>query len=92
MRGRHKTYTIELSEREYQHLRHIAASYTRPYREVQRAKTILCYAEHPDWTDDQVAQAVAASPRTVRTWRRRWQEQQTLDDSPRSGRPRVFSP
>jgi hypothetical protein len=30
--------------------------------------------------------------RVVRHWRRRWSERRSIDDLPRPGRPRVFSP
>jgi transposase len=92
MCGRKKTYTVDLSEPEYQMLQSLARSQTQPYRDVQRARALVACADHPDWSDDQVAAHIGASPRMVRRWRKRWRETHSLQDAPRSGRPRVFSP
>ncbi|MCL6539817.1 MAG: helix-turn-helix domain-containing protein [Roseiflexus sp.] len=57
-----------------------------------RARIVLAAHDHPDWSNQQIAQAVGTSDRIVRKWRRRWTETHSLDDAPRSGAPRRFSP
>ncbi len=56
-----------------------------------RARIILAADEHPDWTNQHIAQEVGCTDRTVRTWRRQWVERHNLADLPRSGAPRRFS-
>ena len=92
MRGRKKTYEIELNETEVAQLRRVVASRKSSQSEVRRAKVVLTCWEHPDWTDEQVASAVSCSAGMVRKWRKRWGETHSLQEAPRSGRPRVFSP
>lgn len=92
MRGRKRTYVVELQESEELGLRQLVLGRNSPQGEVQRAKVILAFAEHPDWTDDRVAATVGCSARMVRKWRKRWSQTRSLKEAPRSGRPRVFSP
>ena len=92
MRGRKKTHVIELQEPTGVQLRQIVASRTRAYSEVQRAQIILLCGVHPDWTDTQVAAALACSPSMVWKWRKRWRETRSLQEAPRSGRPRRLPP
>jgi hypothetical protein len=40
----------------------------------------------------QIAQEASTVDRVVRHWRRRWSETRSIEDLPRSGRPRVLSP
>jgi len=90
MRGRKKTYVIELSGPTMVQLRQVVASRTRAHSEVQRAKIILVFGTHPDWTDAQVASALECSPSMVRKWRKRWRETHSVQEAPRSGRPPRF--
>jgi hypothetical protein len=92
MRGRKKTYTVTFSDTEDQTMRATAASLTQPYRDVQRARALVTCADHPDWPDDQVAAQIGVSARMVRAWRKRWCATHSIQEAPRSGRPRVFSP
>ncbi|NJP05966.1 MAG: helix-turn-helix domain-containing protein [Chloroflexaceae bacterium] len=91
MRGRKKTYTVTFSDTEDQTIRATAASLSQPYRDVQRARALVMCADHPDWSDAQVAAQIGVSDRMVRAWRKRWCETRSIQEAPRSGRPRVFS-
>lgn len=83
---------ITLTEAERTALEHRAACYTRPHREVLRAKLILLAAEGQ--TNAEIGRRLEISDRAVRRWRRRFDEQRLegLDDRPRSGRPSRFPP
>src|SRR5271165_4254130 len=89
---RHSPYPIVLSAEERRTLTTRATQYTRPYFEVQRAKMILLAAE--DWTNDAIAHRLHTRREVVSLWRKRFYADRVagLDDRPRSGRPRVFSP
>jgi hypothetical protein len=89
---RQSPYPIVLSAEELRTLRARASKYTRPFFEVQRAKMILLAAE--GWSNEAVAQSLRTRREVVSLWRKRFFEQRLagLEDQPRSGRPRVFSP
>jgi transposase len=69
-----------------------ASSRSEPYRKVQRARAILLAAEGKTSTD--IAREVDLSRRMVSVWRQRYASAGLagLEDQPRSGRPRVYSP
>lgn len=92
MRGRKKTYAIELPEHTAAQLHQVMAARKRARSEVQRAHIILLCGAHPDWTDAQVAAALTCSPSMVRKWRKRWRETRSVQEAPRSGRPRRLPP
>jgi hypothetical protein len=89
---RHSPHAIVLSPEERQVLTARAAQYTRPYFEVQRAQMILLAAE--GWHNAAIADRVQTRREVVSIWRKRFHVERLagLDDRPRSGRPRVFSP
>ena len=89
---RSSPYRIVLSAEEKRTLTARAGQYTRPYFEVQRAKMILLAAE--GWANDAIARTLGTRREVVSIWRKRFFEQRLagLEDQPRSGRPRVFSP
>ena len=73
--------------------RRIAAQRAAPLRAVLRARLTLALAEDPTASHGQIAARCGLDRDTVYKWRRRWAEQGwSLDDAPRSGRPRAFSP
>lgn len=90
--ARPSLYPIELSEDEEQELRHRAARYTLPYREVQRAKIVLMAAEGLE--NGEIARRLEVRVDTVRKWRKRFFEQRLagLDEAPGRGRKPAFSP
>jgi len=85
-------YRVELSEDERVELEHRAACYSRPHREVQRAKLVLYAAEGIDNTE--IARRLDLRPEVVGRWRRRFCEERLegLSDRKRAGRPRRFPP
>jgi hypothetical protein len=89
---RQSPYRIVLTAEEARTLRARAAEYTRPYCEVVRAKMLLLAAE--GWTNDAIARRLATRREVVSLWRKRFFERRLagLEDAPRSGRPRAFSP
>jgi DNA-directed RNA polymerase sigma subunit (sigma70/sigma32) len=85
-------YEVVLSEAERAELEHRAACYTRPHREVLRAKLVLLAAEGK--TNVEIGERLGISREAVGRWRRRFCKQrlERLEDRARSGRPRRFPP
>jgi hypothetical protein len=83
---------IVLEECERGELVHRAACYTRPHREVLRAKLVLLAAE--GHSNAEIARRLGMSTKAVGRWRGRFHEQRVagLEDQARSGRPRCFPP
>lgn len=83
---------IVLTVEERCELEHVAACYTRPHKEVQRAKLVLCAAE--GMTNVEIGRRLDMNPIVVGRWRRRFAAERLegLKDKPRSGRPRRFPP
>src|SRR6476661_3795693 len=83
---------LKITEVEERELRRLAAQYTRPYREVIRAKLVLLAAR--GLTDSEIAARLDCTDRMVAKWRRRFTVEGLagLDERPRPGRPRSFSP
>lgn len=92
MRGPKPQYPIQLVDNEIADLRQLLNSRNAPQGKVKRAKIILSAHEHPEWSNQDIARDVACSDRMVRKWRRRWDETKSLEDLPRPGAPRRFSP
>ena len=85
-------YEINLSAEERAELEHRAACYTRPHREVLRAKLVLMAADGE--TNTEIGERLGISREAVGRWRRRFCEERLdgLSDRARSGRPRRFPP
>ncbi len=92
MRGPKPAYPIELTNNQVVELRRLIRAHSSAQTQVVRAKIVLTAALQPNWTNQQIAEAVGTSDRMVRKWRRRWSQTHSLDDAPRSGAPRRFSP
>jgi transposase len=92
MRGPKPAYPIELTDTQALDPRRLIRAHTNAQTHVVRAKIIVTAAEQPTWNNQQIAEAVGTSDRMVRKWRRRWSATHSLDDAPRSGAPRRFSP
>ena len=92
MRGPNPKYPIKLTSEQEQQLRQLVKSRKAAQGQVLRAQIILNAHDHPEWSNQQIAQTVGCSDRTVRTWRKRWAESHSLVDLPRPGAPRRFSP
>ena len=85
-------YRVVLSQEERSELEHRVLCYTRPYREVQRAKLVLLATEGR--TNVEIGERLAMSREAVGRWRRRFCERRLagLEDLERPGRPRRFPP
>ena len=85
-------FTIQLSFAEEAELRRRAGKYTLPYFQVQRAKMILLAAE--GLNNDEIAGRLDSRREVVGRWRKRFfaDRLQGLEEQPRPGRPRIFSP
>jgi len=85
-------YQFELTDEESAELVHRAACYSRPHREVQRAKLVLYAAEGMDNTE--IARRLDMPREVVGRWRRRFHDERLdgLADRKRAGRPRRFPP
>lgn len=89
---RQSPFVIVLTKPERRELSMRAARYTLPYFEVVRAKMILMAAD--GLSNDQIAARLDTRREVVSLWRKRFFEQRLrgLEELPRSGRPRGFSP
>lgn len=92
MRGPNPKYPINLTTEQEQQLRQLVKSRKAAQGQVLRARIILSARDHPEWSNQQIAQKVGCSDRTVRQWRKRWVETHNLADMPRPGAPRRFPP
>src|SRR3954465_5103486 len=83
---------LKITEVEERELRRRAGQYTRPHREVIRAKLVLLAAE--GLSDVEIAARLDCTDRMVSKWRERFVSEGLagLDERPRPGRPRSFSP
>jgi Winged helix-turn helix len=85
-------YEISLSTTEERELRKRAAKYTLPYFQVVRAKMVLLAAQ--GLRNDEIAASLGTRREVVSLWRKRFFEKRLagLEEHPRPGRPRRFSP
>ena len=92
LRGPRNTNPIKLEENEIIGLQELLRARKTSQAKVMRARIILLSHEHPEWSNTQIGQEVGCSARTVYHWRKRWNETKDLEDLPRPGAPRRFSP
>lgn len=85
-------YEVVLSEEQRRELERRAAAYSGPYRDVVRAKAILYAAE--GMSNQEIATRLDQSRQAVSEWRKRFCSEGIggLEERPRPGRPRRFSP
>jgi DNA-binding MarR family transcriptional regulator len=85
-------HRVVLSDQQRRELERRAAAYSGPYRDVVRAKAILSAAE--GLSNTEIAERLGQSRQAVSAWRKRFCEEglQGLEERPRPGRPRRFSP
>src|SRR6266516_3991735 len=83
---------FQLTPQELRRLQQLIQGRRTPQAIVKRAQIVASAAVHPDWSSQQLAQSLPLDARLIRKWRRRWQETHSLQDAPRSGAPRRFSP
>lgn len=89
---RRSPYQIVLSAEERKVLEAMARRYTAPYRDVVRAKIVLLAGEGLE--NKAIAARLDTPRQIVRKWRQRYLEEGLagLEERPRRGRPRRFSP
>src|SRR5215471_16460412 len=85
-------YAITLTAAQAMHLQHLSACSTVPYAEVQRARILLLAHQHPAWRNADIARQVGCAVNAVKRWRQRWQTTDALQDAPRPGGTRTFTP
>jgi transposase len=89
---RKSPYKIILALKEKEELETIARKYTSPYRDVMRAKVILLAARGLE--NKEIGDRLDLPRQIVSKWRKRFFEERLagLQERPRRGRPRDFSP
>jgi len=92
MPGPKPKYPVELTTEEEKELRQLVRSHKTSQAKAKRARILLAAFDHPEWSNQQIAQEAGTVDRVVRHWRRRWSETRSIEDLPRPGRPRHFSP
>jgi hypothetical protein len=92
MPGPKPQYPVELTTKEEEELRRLVRSHKTPQVKAMRARILLAAFDHREWSNKRIAEEASTVDRVVRHWRRRWSETRSIEDLPRSGRPRVFSP
>jgi transposase len=92
MPGPRPKYAITLTPEQEVRLQHLSTCYMAPFAVVQRALIVLYAARHPEGANTTLARRLGCSVTTVKRWRRRWQETDSLRDAPRAGTKRTFTP
>lgn len=89
---RNSPFGIRLTSEERNVLESRARKYTSPYFDVLRARMILLAAQ--GLRNDEIAAALSIGRDVVSLWRKRFFHERLpgLDERPRPGRPRDFSP
>lgn len=89
---RKSPYVLSLTAAERRELESRARRYTLPYRDVVRAKIVLLAAQGLD--NDEIAMRLDTRREVVSKWRKRFYLERLpgLEELPRGGRPRAFSP
>jgi transposase len=89
---RKSPYKIFLNHKEEGHLEALARTYTSSYCDVMRAKVVLLAAQ--GLSNKEIGQRLQLPRQIVSKWRKRFFEERLagLQERPRRGRPRGFSP
>jgi hypothetical protein len=85
-------YPIQLTLEQEGHLQQLRTCYTAPFAEVQRARNLLLAHQHPTWRQAEIARQVGCCVNTVKHWRQRWLQTDSVRDAPRAGTCRTFTP
>ncbi len=92
-----KKYKVNLTETERQQLQNLTRRGKSSARQLARARVLLLSDEkrnHGPWADAEIAALLAVSLSTIHRIRQQFQNEglaATLEDKPRSGRPKRFS-
>jgi hypothetical protein len=89
---RSSRFVIHLSVEEAHELKRLAAKYTLPYFEVQRARMILMASQ--GMNNEEIAARLDTRREVVSLWRKRFFKERLvgLEERARPGRPRAFPP
>ena len=86
-------YRPRFSRKQLDEARKLVRKRHVPHVLVQRAQLVLLLAEEPTLSNPEIGRRLGIHENTVRYWRHRWAtEGFDLEDRPRPGRPRSFSP
>src|SRR5262245_34973816 len=83
---------IQLTLEQEVHLQRLSTCYTAPFAEVQRARILLLAHQQPTWRNAEIARQVGCCVNTVKHWRQRWLQTDSVRDAPRAGTRRTFTP
>ena len=93
MPGQLPQYQPKFGESEVRRAGEMARKGHGSYAQVRRARLALELARDPSGSSSEIGRRVGMHAETVRKWRKRWtREGLSLEDKPRSGRPKSFSP
>ena len=93
MRGPSPQYQPQFSESERRQAGEVARKEHGSHAQVRRALLALELAREPGGSSREIGRKLGLHEGTVRKWRKRWtREGFSLEDKPRSGRPKSFSP
>jgi hypothetical protein len=90
--GPRPKYAITLTPEQEARLQRLSTCYRAPFAPVQRAQLLLLASRHPPWQNATIAQQGGCHGNTVTQWRPRWQRTEAVDDAPRAGTRRTFTP
>jgi hypothetical protein len=85
-------YPIQLTREQEVHLQQLSTCYTAPFAEVQRARILLLAHQQPTWRNAEIARPVGCCVHTVKPWRQRWLQTDSVRDAPQAGTRRTFTP
>ena len=93
MPGQLPEYQPKFSQEDLRRAADVVRRRNAPHAQVRRARLALVLAKDPKGSSPELGQSVGLHAETVRKWRKRWAtEGFSLEDKPRSGRPKTFSP
>src|SRR5215470_12227676 len=85
-------YPLHLTREQEVHLQQLRTWYTAPFADVQRARLLLLAQQQPPWRNAEIARQVGCCVNTVKHWRQRWLQTDSVRDAPRAGTLRTFTP
>ena len=85
-------YPIPLTLEQEVPLQQRSTCSTAPFAEVPRARILLLAHQQPTWRNAESARQVGCCVNTVKHWRQRWLQTDSVRDAPRAGTRRTFTP
>jgi hypothetical protein len=87
MPGPWPKYPIQLTLEQEGHLQQLSTCSTAPFAEVQRARILLLAHQQPTWRNVEIARQVGCCVHTVKHWRQRWPQTDSVRDAPAGRHP-----